>query len=1241
MNSQPPVYIAHLADIHIGSTEGRSAEYRSVFDKLFVELAAQQSKSPATPILVAIAGDIFHNKIKYSGADVDDFHYLMNGLRTYPVIMIPGNHDVNVHNPAQTDLLTPLVRDYTNVSYWRTSGWYNLHGLDFYHLNVFDAEKITPQEIGTLFDISADKLKETIFLYHGMINGAKFSNNTVMDSKIPTNILNRVKLFIAGDIHQHQFLTSTAAYSGSLIQQNIAESLEKGFIMWDLSTRTGSFVRLENTHGFIRFDLRGKTQTQAAQEIAQLSNNHLEHIHKVAVITDAAEDVSREQIEQIREKTGRIDRISRIEAKPQVINAAKDVTEALTDLLHKSGAPAEQIAAILDMHTSKSIEYECKKWYVTRLAFDYMFKYGKGNVIDFTKFEGVSGVIAPNCAGKSSIIDILVFGLFGEHLRTDNKNMIRHGANKSYVRVNFNVNGVDHYVERSYVRGDHRATIKLCKRGEPNAATWTNITGPTVDSMNKTISQLIGSLNQFLATGLYYDSQNDVLRTPPADRMRLMTMLLGIVDNSSIIKELKNTEKTIKAKINQLVKPRLEHPQDDYDAIEDQLLDLITKRDATRNELAQIEAKYRDISLQAAQLRHHSIVAGELAAARDDLSRVTAKHSRLVIEREVKYAEPLTLGPGEQAALAKTAAQQLPNAEDISRELSIVDAMLPRDALPDPKRFGLEPSISGAVDALRVKLQDIRQRPRPTVQPCESGAALEAQLCGLKTRPIDTKYIESIRVKILKLQANSALRFNAGCECCSANKQSLAQDLAAGERELASAEAFAAQTREENARITDKINILTEQLVQIKRISADNNLARDLEAAESKLQLELHAKENELGKLRADIELFNSHQQSAARLRELNVQLANARAREAARDRLACASDWTQFQLCQLRDSLYKQIQELTPKVAALEAELQLAASHQNDLAELSNLSASKIALSKAISQIDVDIGQCNAKSAALKAEISIHETYNLTYPELKQQYDKYKLYIGCLDSPQLRAAIISKNITKIIKRCNDNLQSVAPFKLTHVLTDKSLDFYIEEHDGDIITHSIPIASASGFQRFIISIALRLALTSITPASSDFIIIDEGFGCMDSKNIAKLSELFTAITTDFRFTFIISHVDDLQSIITNPLYIATTPDADIKQYCSSVSNVRSASGDREGDLRTDGLRPTDQPLSAACAPVNQPLTTPVFNAPPVEGRAKEPKQIACTCGRVVTQKSYTSHLKSALHAKRLQSLSNN
>lgn len=62
--------------------------------------------------------------------------------------------------------------------------------------------------------------------------------------------------------------------------------------------------------------------------------------------------------------------------------------------------------------------------------------------------DGVTVFVGHNGAGKSSIIDAITFGLFGEHTRKSNKSLIRRGTSQAYVKVRFSTKNRKYEVTR-------------------------------------------------------------------------------------------------------------------------------------------------------------------------------------------------------------------------------------------------------------------------------------------------------------------------------------------------------------------------------------------------------------------------------------------------------------------------------------------------------------------------------------------------------------------------------------------------------------------------------------------------------------------------------------------------------------------------------------------------------------------------------------------------------------------------
>ena len=95
------------------------------------------------------------------------------------------------------------------------------------------------------------------------------------------------------------------------------------------------------------------------------------------------------------------------------------------------------------------------------------------------------------------------------------------------------------------------------------------------------------------------------------------------------------------------------------------------------------------------------------------------------------------------------------------------------------------------------------------------------------------------------------------------------------------------------------------------------------------------------------------------------------------------------------------------------------------------------------------------------------------------------------------------------------------------------MDIYIDYGDSRRI-----IECGSGMEKMISSLALRVALINICNAPrSDVLIIDEGFGALDDKNIEACSRLLISLKKYFSNILIISHVDAVKDVVDNVLDI--------------------------------------------------------------------------------------------------------
>ena len=128
-------------------------------------------------------------------------------------------------------------------------------GLYVYNNLIFGYTHVDCKDI-IKCNVSGENLKKTkIGLYHGMVI-SELNKNELYFAENAVNVddFKDYDLVMLGDIHKMHFLNEekTIAYSGSLIQQNKGESIEKGYLLWDIKKLSAEFVRIHNDYGIVK-----------------------------------------------------------------------------------------------------------------------------------------------------------------------------------------------------------------------------------------------------------------------------------------------------------------------------------------------------------------------------------------------------------------------------------------------------------------------------------------------------------------------------------------------------------------------------------------------------------------------------------------------------------------------------------------------------------------------------------------------------------------------------------------------------------------------------------------------------------------------------------------------------------------------------------------------------------------------------------------------------------------------------
>jgi DNA repair exonuclease SbcCD ATPase subunit len=144
---------------------------------------------------------------------------------------------------------------------------------------------------------------------------------------------------------------------------------------------------------------------------------------------------------------------------------------------------------------------------------------------------------------------------------------------------------------------------------------------------------------------------------------------------------------------------------------------------------------------------------------------------------------------------------------------------------------------------------------------------------------------------------------------------------------------------------------------------------------------------------------------------------------------------------------------------------------------------------------------------------------------DIEQKILDYDLYLLALSKDGIPYELISRAIPAIEREINNVLENMnAGFHIELEMKDKMIDAFICYGED-----KWNLELSSGMERFVSSLAIRIGLINVsTLPRPNFIIVDEGFGALDSENIANMEGAFNYLKTQFDFVMIITHLDTIK-----------------------------------------------------------------------------------------------------------------
>ena len=179
------------------------------------------------------------------------------------------------------------------------------------------------------------------------------------------------------------------------------------------------------------------------------------------------------------------------------------------------------------------------------------------------------------------------------------------------------------------------------------------------------------------------------------------------------------------------------------------------------------------------------------------------------------------------------------------------------------------------------------------------------------------------------------------------------------------------------------------------------------------------------------------------------------------------------------------------------------------------------------LKSVNGDVLKLNGKISALQNQKETIEDRIQEVKNLEEQSKLFDYYLNALSKDGVSYELIEKSLPMIEGEVNNILAQIVEFGMQLEIDGKNINAYLVYGD-----QRWSLEMCSGMERFISGLAIRVALINVCNLPRpNFLVIDEGFGTLDSENLQSLFMLFTYLKTQFDFVMVISHIDSMRDVV--------------------------------------------------------------------------------------------------------------
>ena len=222
-------------------------------------------------------------------------------------------------------------------------------------------------------------------------------------------------------------------------------------------------------------------------------------------------------------------------------------------------------------------------------------------------------------------------------------------------------------------------------------------------------------------------------------------------------------------------------------------------------------------------------------------------------------------------------------------------------------------------------------------------------------------------------------------------------------------------------------------------------------------------------------------------------------------------------------------------EIEDLEKKIEHYYDNQEAYDNLGSLQRDLKAIKLTIDKKQVDLEKCNKKIMKLMSEegttrrlIEESREYIKKIDDAEKEFIAYDLYIQAMHANGVSYQVIKSMLPIINKEISSVLSTIVNFEVFFDNDDNKLEIYIKHPKYE----PRPLSMGSGAEKTIASMAIRLALISVTNLpKGEIMIMDEPATALDEEHMNGFVRLLQMIKRQFRTVIIISHLEALKDVV--------------------------------------------------------------------------------------------------------------